>query len=205
MTQTVRREEHDSRRRSRVLWLGADSGCFSGLPRCLVVFCAFLDNIAVAGTAECIPRELVGSMTTIRRFSCDDLFTFNNVNMDLLTETARYPRCGICKFYSLLLFIYGWSNPSAACSTTCHSTCSTWPSGLNIFCSPRAPAPGVRATVCARPSPSAAPSSCIFHVGRPVFLFHLLCLCTYGSYGEGGRGGREMAWSRHRSHGARSS
>jgi len=26
-------------------------------------------------------------MTTIRRFTCDDLFTFNDVNMDVLTET----------------------------------------------------------------------------------------------------------------------
>ncbi|KAK3287429.1 N(alpha)-acetyltransferase 20, NatB catalytic subunit [Cymbomonas tetramitiformis] len=26
-------------------------------------------------------------MTTIRRFTCDDLFTFNNVNLDVLTET----------------------------------------------------------------------------------------------------------------------
>ena len=29
------------------------------------------------------------SMTTIRRFTCDDLFTFNDVNMDVLTETVR--------------------------------------------------------------------------------------------------------------------
>jgi N-terminal acetyltransferase B complex catalytic subunit len=28
-------------------------------------------------------------MTTIRRFVCDDLFRFNNVNLDVLTETAR--------------------------------------------------------------------------------------------------------------------
>eukprot|EP00854_Cymbomonas_tetramitiformis_P001164 gene1164-1735_t len=27
-------------------------------------------------------------MTTIRRFTCDDLFTFNNVNLDVLTETV---------------------------------------------------------------------------------------------------------------------
>lgn len=30
-------------------------------------------------------------MTTIRRFKCDDLFTFNNVNLDLLTETYNLP------------------------------------------------------------------------------------------------------------------
>ena len=28
-------------------------------------------------------------MTTIRRFVCDDLFEFNNVNLDVLTETVR--------------------------------------------------------------------------------------------------------------------
>ena len=30
-------------------------------------------------------------MTTIRRFTCDDLFTFNNVNLDVLTETYNLP------------------------------------------------------------------------------------------------------------------
>lgn len=28
-------------------------------------------------------------MTTQRRFTCDDLFTFNNINLDVLTETVR--------------------------------------------------------------------------------------------------------------------
>ncbi len=27
-------------------------------------------------------------MTTIRRFTCDDLFSFNNVNLDYFTETV---------------------------------------------------------------------------------------------------------------------
>ena len=31
-------------------------------------------------------------MTTIRRFVCDDLFRFNNVNLDPLTETVRAAR-----------------------------------------------------------------------------------------------------------------
>jgi N-terminal acetyltransferase B complex catalytic subunit len=31
-------------------------------------------------------------MTTIRRFVCDDLFRFNNVNLDPLTETVRAQR-----------------------------------------------------------------------------------------------------------------
>mmetsp|Transcript_27297 Transcript_27297/g.69489 ORF Transcript_27297/g.69489 Transcript_27297/m.69489 type:complete len:175 (-) Transcript_27297:393-917(-) len=30
-------------------------------------------------------------MTTIRRFTCNDLFTFNNVNLDPLTETYNLP------------------------------------------------------------------------------------------------------------------
>lgn len=28
-------------------------------------------------------------MTTLRRFTCNDLFTFNAVNLDKLTETVR--------------------------------------------------------------------------------------------------------------------
>jgi N-terminal acetyltransferase B complex catalytic subunit len=30
-------------------------------------------------------------MTSIRRFCCNDLFTFNNVNLDILTETYNLP------------------------------------------------------------------------------------------------------------------
>jgi hypothetical protein len=30
-------------------------------------------------------------MTTLRRFTCDDLFSFNNVNLDALTETYNLP------------------------------------------------------------------------------------------------------------------
>lgn len=29
-------------------------------------------------------------MTTIRRFTCNDLFTYNNVNLDPLTETYNF-------------------------------------------------------------------------------------------------------------------
>jgi hypothetical protein len=32
-----------------------------------------------------------GEMTTLRQFSCDDLFRFNNVNLDALTETYHIP------------------------------------------------------------------------------------------------------------------
>lgn len=30
-------------------------------------------------------------MTSLRRFTCDDLFSFNNVNLDILTETYNLP------------------------------------------------------------------------------------------------------------------
>jgi hypothetical protein len=32
-------------------------------------------------------------MTTNRRFTCDDLLRFNNVNLDVLTETVRARSC----------------------------------------------------------------------------------------------------------------
>jgi ribosomal protein S18 acetylase RimI-like enzyme len=31
------------------------------------------------------------AMTSLRRFTCNDLFTFNNVNLDALTETYNLP------------------------------------------------------------------------------------------------------------------
>eukprot|EP00798_Chlamydomonas_sp_ICE-L_P021771 gene21771-28789_t len=39
-------------------------------------------------------------MTSLRRFTCDDLFTFNNVNLDILTETYNLP------FY--LMYLAKW-------------------------------------------------------------------------------------------------
>lgn len=33
-------------------------------------------------------KALRADMTTIRRFTCDDLFRFNNVNLDWYTETV---------------------------------------------------------------------------------------------------------------------
>jgi hypothetical protein len=42
------------------------------------------------GGASAAPRcRAARAMTTIRRFVCDDLFRFNNVNLDPLTETVR--------------------------------------------------------------------------------------------------------------------
>ena len=34
-------------------------------------------------------RQLEGSMTSLRKFTCDDLFNFNAVNLDFFTETVR--------------------------------------------------------------------------------------------------------------------
>lgn len=39
-------------------------------------------------------------MTSLRRFTCEDLFTFNSVNLDVLTETYNLP------FY--LLYLAKW-------------------------------------------------------------------------------------------------
>lgn len=35
-------------------------------------------------------------MTSTRKFCCDDLFRFNNVNLDVLTETVRLS-CAFCR------------------------------------------------------------------------------------------------------------
>ena len=37
------------------------------------------------------PSQCIVAMTSIRRFTCDDLFTFNNVNLDTFTETYNLP------------------------------------------------------------------------------------------------------------------
>eukprot|EP00955_Chlamydomonas_euryale_P085275 364076-Chlamydomonas_euryale.AAC.12 len=39
-------------------------------------------------------------MTTMRRFTCNDLFEYNNVNLDILTETYHLP------FY--LMYLAKW-------------------------------------------------------------------------------------------------
>ena len=90
-------------------------------------------------------------MTTIRRFVCDDLLRFNNVNLDPLTETARLLRAHLCAL-----------RPDAPPrrSTTCRFTCSTWRSGRSTSCSPRRPAARAKATVRAPRTRAAAP-------GRP--------------------------------------
>jgi N-terminal acetyltransferase B complex catalytic subunit len=40
-------------------------------------------------------------MTTLRRFTCDDLFKFTNVNTDIFTETVYF---FLCSFLCLFLF-----------------------------------------------------------------------------------------------------
>lgn len=56
-------------------------------------------------------------MTSLRRFTTDDLFTFNRINLDVLTETvrARQRRARTCA--------------DGARSTTSRSTSSTWAPG----------------------------------------------------------------------------
>ncbi|KAF8065666.1 NAA20 [Scenedesmus sp. PABB004] len=47
---------------------------------------------AAASRRCCRPAAgAAGAMTTLRRFTCNDLFTFNNVNLDILTETYNLP------------------------------------------------------------------------------------------------------------------
>jgi hypothetical protein len=36
-------------------------------------------------------RAPLRSMTSLRRFTCNDLFQYNNVNLDVLTETYNLP------------------------------------------------------------------------------------------------------------------
>lgn len=67
-------------------------------------------------------------MTTTRRFVCDDLFKFNNVNLDVLTETVRLALrspFGACVLTLCLV-------TCVLHSTTWGSTSSIWPSGLII-------------------------------------------------------------------------
>jgi hypothetical protein len=52
-------------------------------------------------------------MSTTRRFTCEDLFKFNNVNLDVLTETVRAK-----VMYSLVLDFFG-SNSHISLRTLC--------------------------------------------------------------------------------------
>ena len=66
-------------------------------------------------------------MTTTRRFTCDDLFTFNGVNLDYYTET-------VCTGPFLYLPVPSniCSYPMFRCSTTFRSICNILPIGQNI-------------------------------------------------------------------------
>lgn len=98
-------------------------------------------------------------MTTIRSFKCDDLFSFNNVNLDLLTETVRSPHLSCASQQTvvivgiLILFSseelcgVGLRSPLPSCSTTSPFTCSTSQSGQNTFSLRRGPGRDVRAIV----------------------------------------------------------
>lgn len=86
-------------------------------------------------------------MTTNRRFTCDDLLRFNNVNLDVFTETVPPS----CPGPALLRDLD--SGPPADLvqrtprSTASLFTCSTWPRGLNTSFSRRAREERARATV----------------------------------------------------------
>lgn len=64
-------------------------------------------------------------MTSTRRFTCDDLFQFNGVNLDYFTETVKPAACDTqtCIEVNLTLVV--------ACSTTYPFTCNIWQTGQN--------------------------------------------------------------------------
>ena len=45
-------------------------------------------------------------MTTLRRFTCDDLFTFNSVNLDYFTETVSLFSLPFKELYLLYVDFY---------------------------------------------------------------------------------------------------
>ena len=52
--------------------------------------CACATRLTVCGKSLYVPRlppPCLRNMTTLRPFRCDDLFHYNNVNLDPLTET----------------------------------------------------------------------------------------------------------------------
>ena len=46
-----------------------------------------IDTIHAPRYKQCM--SCWAGMTTVRRFTCDDLFNYNNVNLDFFTETVR--------------------------------------------------------------------------------------------------------------------
>jgi hypothetical protein len=63
-------------------------------------------------------------MTTTRRFTCSDLFQFNNINLDSLTETVSYSFFPAPVSFCLRLF-----NFLINTSLTCNFIYSTWQHG----------------------------------------------------------------------------
>ena len=68
-------------------------------------------------------------MTTTKRFTCDDLFNFNGVNLDYYTETVCF---GAVVYQYLLVSCNCLLIPTPDCSTTSHFICNTLPTGQNI-------------------------------------------------------------------------
>ena len=93
-----------------------------------------------------------GPMTSIRRFTCNDLFTFNAVNLDYFTETVRSSSLapqrwlflagakhthdsdlhGCSEFWLTVTSGSSADDVCFSCSITCPSTCNTWHGGQNI-------------------------------------------------------------------------
>jgi hypothetical protein len=79
-------------------------------------------------------------MTSLRRFTCSDLFNFNSINLDPLTETVR-ALCATAQTFECLHQTRFHCRPFAAeplpaltercplCSMLSTSTCSTWQHG----------------------------------------------------------------------------
>lgn len=54
-------------------------------------------------------------MTTLRRFTCDDLFTFNPVNLDFFTETVRRQAVSAVVRWRLRLLMFAIFGMCASC------------------------------------------------------------------------------------------
>lgn len=62
-------------------------------------------------------------MTSLRRFTCDDLFTFNNVNLDILTETYNLPfYLQVCDLMCVCVLV--WCGAVCARAAAVHALCA---------------------------------------------------------------------------------
>jgi hypothetical protein len=140
-------------------------------------------------------------MTTIRRFVCDDLFRFNNVNLDPLTETvrAREEKTPHATTHTLLVA----APPDAAASRAQYNLpfylqyLAKWPEYFLFAEGPGGACQGYSA--CTRRGAGGERSflACTLTRARAP----LMSLAR--SHGQGRGAGRELARPRDRRHGAR--